>query len=127
MRLVLLGALLALGACHSAGPYGYAPQYVTNSDEEAAVTGAREYDPVMYSREPEVWRKSKVTFFGVVTGRGPGPGGQAYLTLSVRRLDTRNLCTNANDDDTCRVTVTDHDFGIAHALIKLSPEDDVGE
>src|SRR5687768_3850832 len=128
MRLVLLVALtiVALG-CRGAGPYGYAPNYVATPDEDAAVSGAREYDPVMYAREPEAWRKSKVVLFGVVTGRGPGPGGQANLTLSVRRLDTRNLCTNANDEDTCRVTVTDHDFGIAHALVALKPEDDVGE
>jgi hypothetical protein len=132
MRLLVLAAAalaiasVALG-CRSAGPYGYAPTYIASSDEQAAVEGAREYDPVMYAREPEVWRKSKVVFFGVVTGRAPGPGGQAYLTLSVRRLDTRNLCSNANDEDTCRVTVTDHDFGIAHTLVALKPEDDVGE
>jgi hypothetical protein len=127
--IVLLAAmtLIALPGCRSAGPYGYAPKYVATADEEAATTGAREYDPVMYQREPEAWRKSSTMLFGVVTGRAPGPGGQAYLTLSVRRLEPRNLCTNANDEDTCRVTITDRDFGKVHALVKLRPEDDVGE
>lgn len=127
--IVLLAAFAGLVGfgCHSAGPYSYAPKYIATSDEETAVTGAREYDPVMYQREPEAWRKSPTMLFGVVSSRAPGPGGQAYLTLSVRRLEPRNLCTNGNDEDTCRVTVTDRDFGKVHALVKLRPEDDVGE
>lgn len=122
-------AAMALGGvgCRSAGPYGYAVNYVATSDEEKAGAGAREYDPVMYSREPEAWRKSKAALFGVVTGRAPGPGGAAYLTLSVRKLETRNLCSNKNDEDSCRVTVSDRDFGIVHVLAALVPEDDIGE
>lgn len=128
MRVVRLAvACLLLAGCGGAGPYGYSPKYAPTSEEEAALSGARDYDPVMYAREPEVWRKSPATLFGVVRGRAPGPGGQAYLTLSVRRLEPRNLCSNANDDDTCRVTVTDRDFGIVRALVALRPEDDVGE
>jgi len=123
----ILFALLALSSCRSAGPYGYAAIYAPTSDETKAVTDAREYDPVMYAREPEKWRKSTSTLFGVVTSRAPGPGGAAFLTLSVRKLETRNLCSNANDEDTCRVTVSDRDFGIVHALVALRPEDDMGE
>ena len=33
---------------------------------------AREYDPGMYGREPEAWRKSKTRLFGIVLGRAPG-------------------------------------------------------
>jgi hypothetical protein len=91
------------------------------------VSGAREFDPVMFAREPDVWRKSRSVLFGIVTSRAPGPGGAAYLTLSVRKLETRNLCSNANDEDTCRVTVSDRDFGVVHGLVRLKPEDDVGE
>jgi hypothetical protein len=119
--------MLGLAGCRGAGPYGYSPNYAATSDEEGATKGAREYDPVMYQREPETWRKSKTVLFGVVTGRQPGPGGAAYLTLSVRRLEPRNLCSNANDEDTCRVTVSDRDFGVVHALSPLRPDDDVGE
>ena len=119
--------LFGLAACHGAGPHGYAPHYAPTSEEEGATKEAREYDPVMYGREPELWRKSKTTLFGVVTGRAPGPGGAAYLTLSVRRLEPRNLCTNGNDESTCRVTVSERDFGVVHALAPLRPEDDVGE
>jgi hypothetical protein len=130
MRTIVLLAAMTLAVtagCRSAGPYSYAPKYIATGDEETATTGAREYDPVMYQREPDTWRKSSTMMFGVVSSRAPGPGGQAYLTLSVRRLEPRNLCTNSNDDDTCRVTVTDRDFGKVHALVKLRPEDDVGE
>ena len=118
---------LLLAACRSPGPHGYAAQYAPTSDEKPATAGAREYDPVMYAREPAEWRKSKVVLFGVVTSRAPGPGGAAYLTLSVRKLETRNLCSNAQDEDTCRVTVSDRDFGVVHVLSKLKPEDDMGE
>ena len=126
-RAITMVLVLGLGACRGAGPYGYAPNYVPTDAEEDATKGAREYDTVMYQREPETWRKSKTVLFGVVTGRSPGPGGAAYLTLSVRRLEPRNLCSNANDQDSCRVTVSDRDFGVVHALTALRPDDDVGE
>lgn len=124
---IALIAALALSGCRSAGRYGYAAKYTATSEEKSAGEGAREYDPVMYGREPEAWRKGKTAIFGVVTGRAPGPGGAAYLTLSVRKLETRNLCSNANDEDTCRVTVSDRDFGVVHVLAKLRPDDDMGE
>ena len=101
-RATLLGLVLALAVpgCGSGGPYGHAPEYVPHGDEKAAIAGAREYDPVMYARLPDEWRKVNVSLFGVVTNRGAGPGGSSYLTLSVRRLEPRNLCENAHDDDT---------------------------
>ena len=118
--------LCVLASCHGAGPYGYSPTYAPLDDEERAQTGATEYDPVMFQRDPDEWRKKRVTLFGVVTQRSAGPGGAAYLTLSVRRLEPRNLCDNGNDDDSCRVTVSDKDFGIVHAVTPLRPEDDFG-
>jgi hypothetical protein len=123
-RLALFGLFVC--ACHSPGPFGFSPNYVPQSDEERALAGATEYDPVMAQRDPEGWRKKRVTLFGVVTTRGAGPGGGAYLTLSVRRLEPRNLCENANDEDSCRVTVSDRDFGIVHAVARLSSDDDYG-
>jgi hypothetical protein len=126
IRALVLSLVLVAG-CRSAGPYGYSAQYAPTGGEVEALTGAREYDPVMVARQPDAWRKSKTSLFGLVTGRAPGPGGQAYLTLSVRKLETRNLCSNANDEDTCRVTVSDRDFGIVHVLAALRPDDDMGE
>jgi hypothetical protein len=129
MKLRLLPALswlLALSACGSAGPYSHSPRYVELGDETSAVAGARDYDPVMAARQPEQWRRGKVALFGVVESRAAGPGGQALLKLGVRRLEPRNLCELATDDDTCRVTVSDKDFGVVWALASLHGEDDVG-
>jgi hypothetical protein len=80
----------------------------------------------MVQRQPDEWRTGKTTLFGVVLGRTAGPSGQALLKLGVRRLELRNLCDNANDDDSCRVTVSDRDFGVVWALVSLHGDDNVG-
>jgi hypothetical protein len=116
----------ALLSCHGAGPYGHAPNYVPLDEETRASAGARDYDPVMVLRQPEEWRKGTVMLFGVVESRQAGTAGQALLRLSVRRLATRNLCESGQDEDTCRVTVTDKDFGVVYALVPLHGEDDIG-
>ena len=130
MRIATSDVLLALAVsatgCHGAGPYGHSPRYVELSEETRAAAGAREYDPVMVQRQPEPWRKGTVSLFGVVEGRTAGPGGQALLKLSVRRLEQRNLCESDQDDDSCRVTVSDKDFGVVWALVQLRGDDDVG-
>jgi hypothetical protein len=95
-------------------------------DETSAAAGAREYDPVMSLTQPEAWRKTKVSLFGVVESRAPGPSGQAMLKLGVRRLEPRNLCQSEQDDDTCRVTVSDKDFGTIWATVPVHGEDDSG-
>jgi hypothetical protein len=118
---------VVLLACSGAGPYDHAPTYVPLSDERRAENGAKDYDPVMVQRQPDQWHGVPVGLFGVVTARAPGPSGTANLTLSVRRLDTRNLCEEQTDDSTCRTTVSDKDFGAIHAVVTLRPEDDIGE
>jgi hypothetical protein len=118
-------AFFATG-CRSAGPYGHSPRYVELDEETTMTAGAREYDPVMVERQPDEWRKGKIVLFGVVQSRSAGPGGQALLKLGVRRLEPRNLCENEHDDDTCRVTVSDKDFGVVDVLVLLRGEDDVG-
>lgn len=125
-RVLLVGSLL-LAACGGGGQYGHAVNYAPLSDEEKALTGAREYDPVMFQRKPEEWRAKPVSLFGVVTSRASGPGGGAYLTLSVRRLEPRNLCDSNADESTCRVTVSDADFGVVHVNVAFKGDDDMGE
>ncbi len=127
LHVLLLGISLAALGCHSAGPFGHSVNYEPLGDEEKAAAGVREYDPVMYQRQPDEWRAKPTSFFGIVTNRGSGSGGGAYLTMTVHRLEPRNLCENANDEDSCRVTVSDRDFGIVHAIVSLRPDDDVGE
>jgi hypothetical protein len=119
-------AAMSLLACHSPGPYGHSPHYAPLSDETAALQGAREYDPVMSAREPDEWRKGNVWLFGVVDSRAPGAGGAALLKLSVRRLEPRNLCESERDEDSCRTTVSDREFGVVYVLAELKGEDDTG-
>ncbi len=119
-------ALLLVSACSSAGPYGYSRTYSALSAEEDAANGAHEYDPVMAERDKAEWKKNRVSVFGIVNKRADGPNGMAYLTLSVRTLEVRNLC-EALDEATCRVTVGEHEFAIVHARVLLSPSDDIGE
>jgi hypothetical protein len=116
----------SLVSCASAGARGHSPRYVELGEETAAIAGSRDYDPAMAARQPEAWRKGTVTLFGVVESRAAGPGGQALLKLSVRHLEPHNLCEHAGDDDTCRVTVSDKDFGVVWALASLRGDDDLG-
>lgn len=124
--LAVVVAALALAGCHSAGPYGFSRVYSPLSEEEDAARGAKEYDPVMIERAPQTWKGQAVSIFGVVKQRGQAPGGMAYLTLSVRTLATRNLCDEM-DEDSCRVTVSDHEFAVIHANVKLRSADNIGK
>jgi hypothetical protein len=125
MRRLTVFCLVLVTGC-GAGLYDHAPTYVPLPLEEKVSQNARDYDPVMYRRQPGEWRAHPASLFGVVTHRATGPAGGAYLTLSVRRLEPRNLCENGNDADTCRTTVSDRDFGVVHALLALAPDDDIG-
>ncbi|RYZ09157.1 MAG: hypothetical protein EOO73_05190 [Myxococcales bacterium] len=119
-------ALALLGGCSSAGPYGYSRTYSALDAEEDAADGAREYDPVMAERDKAEWKKAKISVFGVVNKRAEGPGGTAYVTLSVRTLEARNLCEQM-EEESCRVTVGQNEFAVVHALLKLAPKDDLGD
>lgn len=124
-RLPLALPVLLLG-CHSAGAYGFSRAYQPLSAEESAIQGSREYDPVMAERDKDDWKKASVSLFGIVKSRTQSKGGSAYLTLSMRTLSERNLCDDF-DEDTCRVTVSEHEHAVVHASLKLSSEDDIGE
>lgn len=125
MKLRWFLALIALTACHSPGPYGYSRAYSPADAEEEAVENAKELDPVMIERFPEDWKAKTVMLFGVVLGRKEASGGEAYLTLSMRRLADRNLC-DAADEDTCRVTVSEREHAIVHVVARLTGADDLG-
>jgi hypothetical protein len=116
---------LLLFSCRSAGPYGYSRTYTPTRDESRAVSGKTELDPRAVPRSPDQ-RSRAYWAFGVVTHRGAGPGGAAYVALSLRALQRQNQCASS-DEDTCRVTVGDRETGRAHALVTLTAEDDLGE
>jgi len=122
-------AVAALGgvvACAGAGPYGHASHYEPAAAERDAVADAREYETARIRGRPDDQRQGKVALFGVVETREVGAAGQALLKLSVRTLEPNNTCERAGDDESCRVTVADQDFGIVWALVALRAEDDVG-
>jgi hypothetical protein len=115
-----------VAACHSSGKYGYSQVYSPLDAEEDAAESARELDPVMSQRDAEDWKKAKVSLFGVVKARKDAPGGNAWLTLSMRTLADRNLC-DSPDEDTCRVTIGEREHAVVHAIVKLTGEDDIGK
>jgi hypothetical protein len=119
----LLSGTLA-SACHSAGPYGHSVRYEMLSDESRAVASVAEFDPVMARRFPEDYRKKSSSLFGIVMSKTSGTSGAAYVTLSLRRLLPRNLCSNRNDEESCRVSITAQEFGRLHVIIRLRPEDE---
>lgn len=121
----LLAGVSALGGCHSPGPYSHSILYAPLPEEARASKGALEFDPVMSKRRPEDYRKT--AFFGVVVARSPGAAGMSNLTISLRTREQRNICGNRDDEDTCRVTISDTEFGALHALVTVRPEDDIGE
>jgi hypothetical protein len=122
---VVLVSLVAL-SCGSGGQYGHSQTYSPLGDEESAASGSVDYDPVMAKRSPEKWKGKSVSAFGVVVQRGSGPGGANEVKLSLRTLETRNLC-ESSDEDTCRVTVSDREHAVVHAMLHLKAEDDLGE
>lgn len=128
MRPYALTLTLALPVfgCHSAGPYGFARNYQPLSAEDTAAQGAREYDPVMAERDKDDWKKANISVFGVVKSRSAAKDGGAYVSLSMRTLSERNLCDDF-DEETCRVTVSEHEHATLHATLKLASEDDIGQ
>ena len=122
---IAIGLFLCLSGCASAGPYGYAREYEPLDEEESFLDGTRELDPVMVERAPD-WKKMRVSVFGVVKERAQGKGGASDLTLSMRSLATRNLC-DSRDEETCRVTVTEREHALVHAIVALKGEDDIGK
>jgi hypothetical protein len=118
-------AALCSTACSSGGPYGYGRTYSPLSAEDSAVEGSKDYDPVMVRRLPDDWRNKPVNLFGIVVKRDEGRDGLSDLTLSVRRLAARNLC-ETGDEDSCRVTVGDHELARVHVLAPVAKDDDVG-
>jgi hypothetical protein len=128
MRAFCLGLLGLLScACGGGGQWGHSRYYEPLSDERKATEHAVEYDPVMAQRSVDDWRKKTVAAFGIVIGRENGADGSVDVALSVRSLESRNLCDSYGDENTCRVTVSDREYGRLHALVKLRPEDDIGE
>ncbi len=80
----------------------------------------------MAGRKFQDWVGKRVSVFGVVKSRRDDESGNVDLALSIRTRQARNLC-ETTDDETCRMTVSDHEFGVVHAFVKLAPGDAAGK
>jgi hypothetical protein len=121
-----IGLLLAMASCRSSGSYGYAKAYSPTSDETKAVAGKQEYEPAAVERFAGKLKGHTFWLFGVVTHRAPGPGGAAYLAVSLRGLAAQNHCSTQTEES-CRVTVSEREMGRVHLLVPLAGDDDLGE
>jgi hypothetical protein len=124
--LTVCGLCAAAVSCGSAGPYGHARYYAPIAGETDAVASAREYDPVMADRDPDEWGKTPVGLFAIVTHGSAQPDGTTSVDLSLRRLADRNLCETA-EEDSCRVTVTEREFGTLRAVFVARAEERLGD
>lgn len=118
---------LALAGCGGAGRYGYARSYVYYGEEEQYARRANNdaiYDEVR--RMPDRYAGQLLSWFGVVTEVANGPGDTRRIALQVRTHQERHLCEDETDSS-CRVTVSERDGGPFTAIVRLSPEDQVGE
>lgn len=121
-----LALSLALTGCASAGPWGFSREYSPLDAEEEAADGARSYDPVMIERRFHEWEGKRVSVFGIVERVERSKSGATDLELSVRVLQDRNLCESAAQES-CRVTVSEHEFAKLHAWVSLRANEQSGE
>ena len=120
LRVVIAFVVLTSSAC-GVDPFGYSRHYQPLDEEEQAVAGAVEWDPVMAERRSEQWSQRSVMLFGIVERVNVDAQGGALVVLSQRSLEPRNLC-GSSAEDSCRVTVSDREHGRIEAYLNLTPE-----
>lgn len=80
----------------------------------------------MVGRRFHEWSGKRVSVFGIVEEHGTADDGSDRLVLSIRTLQDRNLCESAAEDS-CRVTVSEHEFAQLEARVQLKPSEVEGE
>ena len=114
--------LISLAACAS-DPYGYAPQYVPSSAEQAFFDRAVEPPYEEVRRDPAAYQGQQIAWFGIVTTvSAADPAGDVRVALTHRSHQPRHLCAD-QFDSSCRVTVSAREGGPFTALLRLRPED----
>lgn len=128
---VMLVATAALafgaGACGGGGRYGYAREYANLPAEERYARQADNdaiYDEVR--RMPDRFSNRMISWFGIVTSVESAGGGLSRVALQQRTHRERHLCEDETEGS-CRVTISEQDGGPFTALVRLAPEDTVGE
>lgn len=117
MRSARLCCLLVVSAC--AGPAGGGLRYSPTAAESAALLGTSPWTPAANRHG------RRVSLAGIVKSRAPGPNGLTELTVSVRRIAEKNRCPG-KVPASCLPTVRSREVGIAHLLVRLDTEEDIG-
>jgi hypothetical protein len=123
-----VGAVLVLGSLLGCGgnPYGYAPEYVPLSDEEAYDERGLAHGYEDVRRDPVKYKDKLIAWFGVVQDVQPVPGkDQVKVAMELRFHQERHLCSD-QFDDSCRVTISEKPGGPFSAIISLRPDDRAG-
>ena len=118
-------ALLLSTSCGGAGRYGYARSYVYYGNE--APYGRRAHDALYdeVRRLPDRFNQQLISWFGVVTSVTTS-GAESRLGMQLRIHQERHLCEDESESS-CRVTVSESDGGPFTAVLRLAPEDQIGE
>jgi hypothetical protein len=125
--IALLIFFISLVACGGGNQYGYAREYVPLSDEEAFIekTVDENYEDVR--RDPESFRATLISWFGVVTKVTPEQStGTVKVAMELRFHQERHLCAD-QFESSCKVTVSERSGGPFTAILKLRSEDVGGE
>jgi hypothetical protein len=126
MRKLTALTVLFIAAC-GGNPYGYAPQYVPLSDEEAYFEKGVEQSYEDVRRDPSSHQSEELAWFGVVDDVQQVAGsGDTRVSMSLHFHQDRHLCTD-QFDSSCRVTISDKAGGPFSALIALRTEDRAGK
>jgi hypothetical protein len=125
LRFCAVTLAVAATACSSGGPYGFSRSYSALDAEEDALDGSVEYDPVAYERPLPSALGKRVNVFGVVQSLTPNANGTTDVLVGVRALQGRNLC-ETDDQESCRVTISEAEFGKVYLRLKLRPENVTG-
>jgi hypothetical protein len=126
LPLVFCGLTLLSGACGGGGQYNHARTYKPLDAEEDHLEAAEQHVSLEeVKRDPNGFKEHELGWFGVVTDVAQTSQGKTRLWFSLRAHQQRHLCTGDNED-TCRLTVSEKHLGSFVADVDIAPEDKVG-
>lgn len=118
----LMFGACALCACVQPGPYGFDRTYRPLATETGHFDHAEQLSYQDVLREPNAYKDTEITWFGVVTSLALHKNGITHVHLQLRAHQPRHLCRDETRES-CRVTVGETDLGAFSAELTLRPED----
>ena len=127
IALITLGWMVLIVGCGGGGGrFGYARQYEALDAEQPHYERAVQVSYEEVRREPEVYAKQTLAWFGTVTKIEKMKGGKWTVGLELRFHQPRHLCRD-HSEDSCRVTVSSKVGGPYSATIEPHNEDMAGK